>query len=289
MEKALTGTTRVTGVFGYPVHHSQSPAMHNTAFQDLGLDFVYVPFSVHPDDLEGAVRGVRALGIVGVNLTIPHKERVIEFLDWVSEDAKRIQSVNTIHNCDGVLKGYSTDGPGFIRALEASGKSPVGSNAVVVGAGGSARATVYALATVGADVTILNRTFDRALEVAEHLNSVLGEGTVKPMALDDPDACRFVRKADLLVNCTPVGMHPHPDAQPIPSEWLHAGLFVFDQIYNPLETKLLRAARAVGAQWANGVKMLVFQGALSFDIWTGQTPPVQAMEATVLRGLQTQP
>ncbi|MCX6377673.1 MAG: shikimate dehydrogenase [Armatimonadetes bacterium] len=289
MDRAVTGTTRVTGVFGYPVHHSQSPAMHNTAFRELGLDFVYVPFSVRPDDLESAVRGIRSLDIVGVNLTIPHKERVIEYLDWVSDDAKRIKSVNTIHQVGGVLKGYSTDGPGFIKALEASGKSPVGSKAVVLGAGGSARATVYALVTSGAEVTVVNRTGSRAVELAEQLNLVLAEGIVKPIALDSTDAARAVREADLLVNCTPVGMYPHIDAQLIPSEWLHEELFVFDQVYNPLETNLLKAARSAGAGHANGIKMLVFQGALSFEIWTGQAPPVKAMEDAVIRGLQTQP
>ena len=262
--------------------------MHNAAFREMGLDYVYVPFSVHPDNLGQAVQGVRALGIVGVNLTIPHKEQVIGLLDWVSEDAGRVRSVNTIHNCDGELRGYSTDGPGFIRALESSGKSPEGSKAVVLGAGGSAKATVYALAVRGAEVTILNRTFYRAVELAEHMDAVLGKGSVKAVAIDDPDAAGVVRESDLLVNCTPVGMHPHPDAQPVPSEWLHSGLFVFDQIYNPMETNLLKAARAAGARAANGVKMLVFQGALSFEIWTGQAPPTQVMEEAALKGLRTQ-
>lgn len=288
MERAVTGTTQVTGVFGYPVHHSQSPAMHNAAFAELGLDYVYVPFSVHPDNLKDALQGVRALGIVGVNLTIPHKEQAVEILDWVSDDARLIGSVNTVHNCDGVLKGYSTDGPGFIRALKSWGKSPEGSKAVVLGAGGSAKATVYALAARGADVTVLNRTHARAVELAEHLNAALGSGSVRVVALDDPGAAGAVREADLLVNCTPVGMHPYPDAQPVPSEWLHPGLFVFDQIYNPLETNLLKAAKAVGARTANGIKMLVFQGALSFEIWTGQAPPVATMEAAALSGLQKQ-
>ncbi len=260
--------------------------MHNAAFRELGLDYVYVPFSVHPDNLRDAVQGVRALGIVGVNLTIPHKEQVIGLLDWVSEDARLIGSVNTIHNCEGVLKGYSTDGPGFIRALESSGKSPDGSKAAVLGAGGSAKATVYALAARGAQVTVLNRTFSRAVELADNLNQTLGSGSVKVVALDDPHAAEVIREADLLVNCTPVGMHPHPDAQPVPSEWLHPGLFVFDQIYNPLETNLLKAAKAAGARTANGIKMLVFQGALSFEIWTGHVPPVMTMEAAALSGLQ---
>lgn len=283
----MTGATQVTGVFGHPVHHSQSPAMHNAAFQEMGLDFVYVPFSVRPEDLESAVRGIRSLGIVGVNLTIPHKERVIEFLDWVSDDALGIRSVNTIDNRDGILKGYSTDGPGFLRALEASGKSPSGSKAVVLGAGGSARATVRALVEAGAEVTVANRTESRAVDLAERMRSV--NAPVTPVALSGADAERAVRDADLLVNCTSVGMHPEVDAQPIPSEWLHAGLFVYDQIYNPLETRLLKAAKSAGARTANGVKMLVYQGAISFEIWTGQPPPIGVMEEAVLGGLQSRP
>ena len=289
MGRTVSGTTRVAGVFGYPVHHSQSPAMHNAAFRELGLDCIYVPFNVHPDNLEAAVRGIRALDLVGVNVTIPHKEQVIRFLDRVSDEARLIRSVNTIHWSAGILSGYSTDGPGFVRALEAAGKSAGGSKAVVLGAGGSARATVYALITEGAEVTVLNRTYSRAVELAEFLDGVLRTKPVRPIGLDDARAREAVLEADLLVNCTPVGMHPQTDAQPIPSEWLHPGLLVYDQIYNPLETNLLKAARAVGAQGANGVKMLVFQGAISFEIWTGRTPPVEVMEEAVLAGLRACP
>ena len=281
MDRDITGKTRVAGVFGCPVLHSQSPAMHNAAFKALGLDYIYVPFEVHPDNLQAAVQAIRVLNIVGVNVTIPHKERVIGYLDWVSDDAHRIGSVNTIHNCDGTLKGYSTDGPGFIRALEASGKSPKGSKAVVLGAGGAARATVSALIAHGAEVTVVNRTYSRAVELSNLL-----DGKVRPVALESADAQDAVRQADLLVNCTSVGMYPNTDAQPIPSEWLHSGLFVYDQIYNPLETKLLNAAEEAGARGANGVKMLVFQGAISFEIWTGRTPPVEAMEEAVLTGMK---
>jgi shikimate dehydrogenase len=285
VKRHISGTTKVTGVFGYPVGHSSSPAMHNAAFDELGLDYVYVPFSVRPDDLRGAVEGVRSMGIVGVNLTIPHKEDVIGLLDWVSDDALRIRSVNTIHNCDGVLKGYSTDGPGFIRALEFHGKSATGSKAVVVGAGGSARATAFALAAGGAEVKVVNRTVRRAVELADLLNPALMGRRIQPIALDDPAAEIAVREADLLVNCTPVGMHPNPDAQPVPSEWLHSGLFVFDQIYNPLQTNLLKAASTAGARTANGIKMLVFQGMISFETWMGKTPAAQVMEEAALRAM----
>jgi len=257
--------------------------MHNAAFAQMGLDLVYIPFDVHPDNLAAAVEGIRALNMVGVNVTIPHKERVIPFLDRVSDDAKQIQSVNTIHCLEGALHGYSTDGEGFIRALRAAGKEPAGSRAVILGAGGSARATAHALVTNGAKVTVINRTFSRAVELAGIVPGV------SPAALDGDDARVAVSEADLLVNCTSVGMHPNADQQPIPTEWLHKGLFVFDQIYNPLETRLLQAARSIGCRTSNGVKMLVFQGAVSFEIWTGESPPVELMERAVLAGLRTRP
>ena len=254
--------------------------MHNAAFRKLLLDFIYVPFDVRPENLEAAVNGIRALGMVGVNVTIPHKERIIGFIDWVSEDARRIGSVNTVHNVEGILKGYSTDGPGFIRALEAAGKSPNGSRAVVLGAGGTARATIYALVTGGATVTVANRTYSRAVELSESLNAVIGCEKTVPVELEN--AREAILDADLLVNCTSVGMYPHVDTQPIPSEWLHPKLFVYDQIYNPLETRLLAAAKSIGARAANGAGMLVYQGAISFEIWTGQSPSIDVMEAEVL-------
>jgi shikimate dehydrogenase len=281
LDGTVRATTRVTGVLGYPVRHSRSPAMHNAAFRALGLDIVYVPFEVHPDNLEKAVSGIRALGFLGVNLTIPHKERVAQFLDWIDEEARLIGSVNTIHNVEGVLRGYSTDGQGFIKALENAGKRPEGSNAVVLGAGGAARATAYALVTRGVTVTIANRTFSRAVELAGLLSYISGKD-VKAVSLDSEETQKAIQSADLLVNCTSVGMYPNVDEQPIPSEWLHPGLFVYDQIYNPLETRLIKAAKKIGAQAVNGVGMLVYQGAIAFEIWTGQSPPIDVMEKAVV-------
>lgn len=285
--KPLTGRTKVVAVFGYPVHHSLSPRMHNVAFSELAIDYVYVPFNVCPDDLENALASVRALGIVGVNLTIPHKERAIELLDWVSPEVLQIGSVNTVHNVDDILKGYTTDGEGFMRALAMEGKSAVGSRAVVLGAGGSARAVAHALVLHGAHVSVLNRTASRASDLAESINGVLAEGRdpVRAVPLDTPEAREAVGEADLLVNCTSVGMHPNTDEQPIPSDWLHDRLFVYDLIYNPLKTRLLEAAEAVGARGANGVGMLVYQGAISFEIWTGRKPPADVMKQAVLDGL----
>lgn len=288
MTTPLTGRTKVVAVFGYPVYHSLSPGMHNAAFRTLGLDYVYVPFNVGPDDLEKAFDAIRALGIVGANLTIPHKERAVELLDSVSPEALQIGSVNTVRNVDGVLKGYSTDGEGFMRSLEAEGRSAEGSRAVVLGAGGSARAVAHALAVHGAQVSVVNRTASRAEDLAEQLSGVLlgARGSVRAIALDSPEARDAVVEADLLVNCTSVGMHPNTQEQPIPSEWLHDRLFVYDLIYNPLKTRLLEAAEAAGARGANGVGMLVYQGAISFEIWTGRKPPTDVMEQAVLSGLQ---
>lgn len=291
MTNPLSGRTRVVAVFGYPVYHSLSPGMHNAAFQELGLDYVYVPFNVSPENLENALEGVRALGIAGVNLTIPHKERAIELLDSVSPEALLIGSVNTVHNVDGVLIGHSTDGEGFMRSLEAEGKSAEGGRAVVLGAGGSARAVAHALAVHGAQVSVVNRTATRAEDLAEQLRSALsgGRGSVRAIALDSPEARDAVVEADLLVNCTSVGMHPNEDEQPIPSEWLHDRLFVYDLIYNPLKTRLLEAAEAAGARGENGVGMLVYQGAISFEIWTGRKPPTDVMRQAVLSGLRPDP
>jgi len=278
---SLSGATRVVGLFGYPVGHSRSPAMQNAAFQARGLDCVYVPFNVHPEQLPEAVEAIRSLGMVGVNLTIPHKQNVIELLDMVNEDARQIGSVNTIVNVGGVLEGYSTDGQGFIRALKEAWKSPEGRKVVVLGAGGTARATVFALIKSGAEVAIANRTISRAEELAEAVYKNFAGLRITAMTLESAAARYSIKNADLVVNCTSVGMFPNVDAQPIPMDYLHPKLFVYDQIYNPWETRLLAAAKRLGCGVANGAGMLVHQGAIAFELWTGQTAPVEAMWETM--------
>lgn len=282
----ISGAANVAGVIGCPVGHSRSPIMHNAAFDAMGMDWAYVPFNVSPELLGKALDGVRGLGIRGINVTIPYKERVIGLLDWVSEGARRIGSVNTIHNDGGTLKGYSTDGAGFLRAL-AEGDGPTGGcGAVVLGAGGSARATVFALAEKGFGVKLVNRTFDRAVELADSVNSFLGGGPVEVLPYGSDEARDAVAGAGLLVNCTSVGMRPNVNSQPVPSEWLHKDLFVFDQVYDPLETQLVSAARAAGASAVNGLDMLVYQGAESFLIWTGVNPPIDVMKSAVLADVE---
>lgn len=286
MNGCVTGRTSVVGLFGNPVKHSYSPAMHNSAFAELDLDYIYVPFEVHPSNLTSAVEAIRALGIKGVNVTIPHKSDIIKHLDWVSESARSIMSVNTIHNDNGILKGYSTDGEGFVLSVKESGVSLLNTNTVVLGAGGSAKATVLALVENGANVKIINRTYSRAVDLAEGINLLKNAERVTVVPYGD-GAADAIAEADLMVNCTSVGMHPDMDISPVPGEWIHPGLFVYDQIYNPIETRLIRLARQAGASGINGQGMLVYQGALSFRIWTGLEAPVSNMKSTLLESLQS--
>lgn len=276
----VTGKTPVYAVWGHPVAHSASPAMHNAAFAALGIPGVYVPFDVDPERIREAVEGVRALKIRGVNVTVPLKERVPPLLDGLTERAARLGAVNALFWEGGKLMGDSTDGPGFLSALEFAGFTVSDkTQAVVVGAGGSARAVVDALATAGARVVVVNRTRERAAELASKfgaLHAPWGEASLRLLLPD----------ADLLVNTTSVGMHPNSgETPPIPKEALHERLFVSDLIYNPAETKLLARARERGCKTQNGVEMLVRQGALSFERWTGETAPVEAMRAAVLAHL----
>jgi shikimate dehydrogenase len=247
--------------------------MHNAALRELGLDWVYVPFTVAPEHIAEAVRGVRALGIRGVNVTVPLKERIAPHLDFLTPAAEAIGAVNTLFWDGGRLGGDSTDGAGFLAALASAGVSvTTETNAVVLGAGGSARAIVYALTTAGARVTLTNRTPEKAAALAERFPHV----TLAPW-----DDIRLAG-AHLLVNTTSVGMHPNTDAiPPIPADALHPDLFVSDLIYNPAETRLLALARARGCRTQNGMEMLVQQGALSFTRWTGREPSRETMRTAV--------
>jgi shikimate dehydrogenase len=278
----VLGSTRVLGVFGHPIEHSLSPVMQNAALRALNLDLIYVPFHVVPDKLEGAVEAVRALDLAGVNVTIPHKERVMSFLDRIGEEARLIGSVNTVVNEDGRLLGESTDGMGFLRSIEAEWGGIDGGKAVILGAGGSAKAVAFALAGAGCDVVIANRTRTRAEELSNALNAVVGEGRSRAVGLEREVLAEAVREADLLVNATSVGMYPDTDSIPVEAELLHSGLSVYDLIYNPSETRLVAAARARGSRAMTGIKMLVHQGALSLQMWTGREAPVDVMENAVM-------
>jgi shikimate dehydrogenase len=272
-----TGRTRLAAVIGQPVRHSRSPLLLNAAFRATDLDWVYVAFEVAPGSVPAAFDGVRALGVAGLSVTMPHKEAAAEAVDVLSDDARLLGAVNCVVNTDGLLAGHNTDGPGFVASLDAeSGFSPAGARCVVVGAGGAARSIVVGLARAGAaQVAVVNRTAERAAVAAALAGPV---GIVVPSA----DAGDAIGAADLVVNATSVGMgDPSPDDVPFAVEALHEGQVVVDIVYQPLTTPLLDEARRRGAIAVDGLGMLVHQAAVAFELWTGVKAPVDAMAAAV--------
>jgi len=283
------GKTKVVGVFGHPVGHSLSPAMHNAAFAALRLSYIYVPFPVRPEELGPAVRSLPVLGIVGVNVTIPHKESVLPFLDEITAEAQDVGAVNTIHCAEGRLLGDNTDGFGFAEPLREMGVDLAGKPVVVLGAGGAARAVVFRLAREGARITLVNRTHVRARRLAQAVAEA-GLDAVRVLRADDrQELGDAVAGAELLVHTTSVGMHPATEALPsVPVEAFHPDLLVYDLVYNPIETRLLKEAQARGCATLSGLKMLVYQGAAAFRRWTGVWPPTDVMEAALRQGLMAQ-
>ncbi|MFC1892436.1 shikimate dehydrogenase [Chloroflexota bacterium] len=278
----ISGKTTCCGIIGDPIEHTISPAMHNAAFKESGLDHVYLPFRVKREELKEAINGMRALNIRGLNVTLPHKVAVIPFLDNLDSLALKIGAVNTIANSDGILTGYNTDASGFIQALLEKGIEPREKKVVILGAGGAARAISFVLAERGANLVILNRTRDRARECA----SMISEGEIEALELNDENLAKALHKADILVNATSIGMSPDVDKTPVTSGLLRPGLTVFDVVYNPLRTKLLKEAEAVGAGTISGLDMLLWQGALAFKQWTGLKAPVKVMRAELMKGLR---
>ena len=282
----ISGNTIICGLIGDPVAHSLSPAMHNAAFADSGLDYIYLPFKVSKENLPQAISGVRAFNMRGVNITIPHKVAVIPLLDELDPLAQRIGAVNTIVNDNGKLKGYNTDAAGFLRALAEHGFQPQGKKAVILGAGGAARAIATVLSESAAGITILNRRqeFNWAVDLAAGL-SLFSKAEVKAAELNDNNLKAAIESADILINATSVGMSPNSEETPVPAELLKPGLVAFDAVYNPIRTKLLSDAAAAGCKIISGVDMLIWQGVLAFELWTGAEAPVSLMKAKVVEGL----
>lgn len=267
---------------GYPVGHSMSPPMHNAAFKALGLDYQYRLASVQPKTLgEWVEDTLRRPEVKGCSVTIPHKIEVMKYLDEVTDSAAEIGAVNTVVDQDGHLTGTNTDSSGGIKALKEEYGTLDGTNIVVLGAGGASRAIVYGLAQSRCTVTVLNRTPERAEALVDDLldlPATLNHGPLK-------DLDRYVGEANIIVNATPVGMAPQTQSTPVPSELLHSGLLIYDVVYNPLKTRLLCEAEIAGARTLAGVKMLVYQGAEAFRLWTGRDPPIDLMLQTVLEHL----
>jgi shikimate dehydrogenase len=283
----ISGKTKTCAIIGDPVEHTMSPAMHNAAFKKLGLDYLYIPFRVEPERLAQAVAGLRALNVRGFNVTIPHKVSVIPLLDRLDPLAAKIGAVNTVVNDGGLLHGYNTDAEGFLRVLTGRGIEPQDKNVVILGAGGAARAISYVLAQHGARLTILNRKLelDWAVDIARLIKKELGKD-VKVGELTPRILSPALAKADVLVNATSVGMSPAGGKSPVPARLLERRLVVFDIVYNPIETKLLREAKAAGAKVIGGVEMLAWQGALAFEKWTGQSAPVDLMRREAVKMLE---
>ena len=282
----ISGGTRLCGVIGDPVEHTMSPAMHNAAFAQMGLDYVYVPFKVKKVGLSRAIDGMRGLNIRGLSITIPHKVAVIPLLDKLDPLAEKIGAVNTITNDDGVLTGSNTDAGGFLQALLARGIEPKGKKIVILGAGGASRAISFILAERGAHLVILNRLLelDWAEELAGRLSSFFTQ-EVKALELVEENLNGVLPAADILVNTTSVGMSPNINETPVPAKLLRHGLVVFDIVYNPIKTRLLKEAETAGAETISGVDMFVWQGALAFEKWTGQKAPLDLMKREVIKAL----
>ena len=254
----IKGSTNIVGLIGHPVEHSFSPPMHNAAFKALGMDYAYVAFDVNPNDLKSAIDGANALNIKGFNVTIPYKIEVMKYLDELDEVASLIGAVNTIDFKN--LKGYNTDGIGAIKAIEEV-TSVKDKNVVVAGAGGASRAISFYLAKYGVEsLTILNRNVSKAQALAEDVLKSDLIGNVNADSISEINTC--LKDADILVDTTPLGMDPHIDDEPIATaEDMHEDLVVFDAVYNPNETVLLKEAIKAGAKPVYGIKMLLYQGA----------------------------
>lgn len=272
----INGKTKIFGIIGCPVTHSLSPAIHNAAFKKLGLNGAYAAFDVEPKCLGSAIEGVKALGIGGVNVTIPHKEAVIKYLDNLSYEAGLIGAVNTIVNKKGRLAGHNTDIFGFLKSLrEDLGFYPKGRAAFIIGAGGAAKAAAFGLAMAGAGrVVLTDKADEKALELACDVE-LKTKCECIALKTNSRGIADMILNSQLLVNAAPCGMHGG-DPISVKADFLHKGLCVFDLVYNR-ETKLVKAARRKGIKACGGLNMLLYQGARAFELWTGRKAPVSVM------------
>jgi shikimate dehydrogenase len=300
----INGTTKVIGIIGNPVGHSFSPAMFNAAFKSMNMNYVYVPFKVEKENLKYAIRGAKAFGIKGLNVTIPHKQKVINELDKFSIMANLIGAVNTIDFKNGKSKGYNTDCVGAIRAIkevcDLRNKS-----VVIVGAGGAARAISFQLAIEGVNnINMINRSPKKAKSLVYDIKTLLSADFTDNSKLDEvtidfshidlnfeygslDELPNSIANADILIDTTPIGMHPNINDEPIAKHGeMHSDLIVNDIVYNPLETSLLKEAKKANATIIYGTKMLLYQGAENFRIWTGKEAPLDVMEKTILESIK---
>jgi shikimate dehydrogenase len=272
----ITAYTRPLGLIGSPVTHSKSPQMLNKVCEILDIPATYLAYAVEPARLQEAVMGMKALGFIGFNVTIPHKVAIIPFLDELDDTAKEIGAVNTVVNDNGRLVGFNTDGVGYLRSLQEETSFSIEDKSItIIGAGGAARAVSITLAKSGAkEIIIANRTLEKAAELADIANKWT-KATAVPLEAIKPS----IAGSQLLVNTTSIGMSPNIDESPILMNFLHRDLLVSDLIYRPRETKLLQYAKSVGALTHGGLGMLLYQAAVAVEHWFNQSPPVNQMRA----------
>ncbi len=270
LEDRISGKTKVICLIGNPVEHSMSPLLHNTISRELGMDLAYTAFKVENNELCEAVKGLKALNVIGFNVTVPYKKEIMKFLDENSKNALLVGAVNTVKIMDGRLYGYNTDADGFLRSYkDETGEGLNLKNVVILGAGGASRAVAVKAAMDGAkEIHIINRTQSKAEEIAEVINNNLRKCAYS-LSSENPEISELISTADVIINCTSLGMYPEIDKSPLADGLFNNRQVVCDIIYNPAKTKLLSDAEKAGAKIMNGMGMLFFQGISAYEIWTG--------------------
>ncbi|MGE0685037.1 MAG: shikimate dehydrogenase [Candidatus Binatia bacterium] len=282
----ISGQTRIVGIFGDPITHTRSPAMQNAAFRARCLPYIYVPFLVHSPDLGKAVQAIRAYNLVGVNVTVPHKERIVRYLDSLSAEANLCGAVNTVVNREGTLFGDNTDGRGFLVSLQERGFSPHRREVVIVGAGGSTRAVLVSLIRAGSErITIANRTIAKAQSLVRAYRA-LGKTQLEAVSLNRLQDPLLLKNAALVINCTSVGLRGEPFL-PLAFTATPRTCLFYDLLYRPELTSFLRQARTARRSSVDGRRMLLHQGALAFSLWTRQPAPLEVMTRALNRALRT--
>lgn len=281
----ITGKTKVVGVIGHPIEHSMSPPMHNNAFKELNMDYVYVAFHVLPENIEKLIESCKTLDIKGLNVTIPHKTSVIPFLDEIDPTAKKIGAVNTIQFKNGIAKGFNTDGIGAIKSIQEY-TTLKGKNVLIIGAGGASKAISFTLINENINsLVIANRSKENACNLIENIRMQCDFEEIS--YVDIKDASELIDDVDIIINTTPIGMYPkHEVEPPIKTDKINEKHIVMDVIYNPLETALLKEARLNGATTINGTSMLINQGLESFKIFTGSKASYKSFEEALMEQLK---
>jgi shikimate dehydrogenase len=278
----IDAKTQVCAIFGHPVGHSLSPAIHNAAFQALGLPFVYVAHDVAPGNVLTALEGIRVMGYRGLSVTIPHKVEAMAGMDEVDETAQGIGCINTVVNDEGRLRGSNSDGLGALGALRDAGADPQGKRVLILGSGGAARAISVTLAREAPpeQITLLGIEMDQLDQLVRDTRE-RGRSSVTGGRLTDESLERELAAADILMHCSPTGMHPHEEHSLVPPRMLREGLVVFDAVYNPRQTRLLRDAQAAGSRTIQGIEMFLGQAYVQFELWTGRPAPREVMHRVV--------